>query len=39
MKKPYEKPAIIWSEAMTGRAVTCARGDEACRVSGGPIDS
>jgi hypothetical protein len=39
MRKPYEKPAIIWSEKLTARAVACAAADEACRQTGGPINS
>ena len=39
MKKPYEKPAIVYTETITVRATACARGDEACRVQGGPINS
>ncbi len=39
MKKVYEKPAIIHTEKIEARATSCAKGDEACRVSGGPIQS
>ena len=39
MKKPYEKPAIIWTEKIEARAVVCSKGDDTCRVSGGPINS
>ena len=37
MKKSYEKPAIIHSEKIEARAVTCAKSDQAsCQV---PITS
>jgi hypothetical protein len=39
MKKPYEKPAIVFTEKITVRATTCISGDEACRANGGPIQS
>ena len=39
MKKPYEKPAIVITEKIGARATTCARSDEACRTSGGPLNS
>jgi len=39
MKKPYEKPAIIWTEKIEARATACAKGDEVCRLAGGPINS
>ncbi len=38
MKKPYEEPAIVRTEPITGRAVVCARADDSCRVLG-PINS
>lgn len=38
MKKPYEKPAIVWTEKLTIRAVTCAASDDACATRG-PITS
>ncbi len=28
-KKPYEKPAVIHTEKITARAVTCTKTDEA----------
>jgi len=38
MKKTYEKPAIIHTEAIEARAVTCSKADTAaCAV--GPITS
>ena len=37
MKKPYEKPAIVYAEPLVARTTSCARSDEACRTSGGPI--
>ena len=40
MKKTYEKPAIIHSEKIEGRAVSCAKSDDACRTQmAGPITS
>lgn len=39
MKRRYEKPAVIHAQPSETRAVTCARGDEACRTHGGPIGS
>jgi hypothetical protein len=38
-KKPYEKPAIIQTQAIELRAVTCTAGDGTCQASGGPINS
>lgn len=38
MKKPYEKPRIIYSEKMEARAVACAKAD-AATCSTGPITS
>jgi hypothetical protein len=38
MKKIYEKPAIIHTEKIEARAVSCAKSDDACR-AGGPITS
>jgi hypothetical protein len=38
MKKPYEKPRIIYSEKMEARAVSCAKADAgAC--AAGPVTS
>ncbi len=37
-KKPYEKPAIIFSEILTVRAGACARMDAQCAIQG-PINS
>jgi len=38
MKKTYEKPAIVHSEKIEARAVTCAKAeDSSC--GGGPIQS
>jgi hypothetical protein len=39
MKKPYEKPVIVYTEKITARTTTCISGDEACRVNGGPLQS
>jgi hypothetical protein len=39
MKKTYEPPRILFTEDLTGRAVSCAHGDESCRQNGGPLDS
>jgi hypothetical protein len=38
MKKTYEKPAIVHSEKIEARAVTCAKSDDAC-VANGPVSS
>jgi hypothetical protein len=38
-KKAYEPPRILFTENLTGRAATCAHGDESCRQTGGPIGS
>jgi hypothetical protein len=37
MKKPYQKPAIIHSVKVEGRAVQCAKSSEPCLP--GPITS
>jgi hypothetical protein len=39
MKKSYEKPAIIHSEKIEARAVTCSKSDAACQANSGPISS
>jgi hypothetical protein len=39
MKKPYEKPAIVYSEKVEARAVTCSKSDESTCGPGGPITS
>jgi hypothetical protein len=39
VKKPYEKPAIVQSQRIESRAVSCARGDSSCQANGGPIGS
>lgn len=39
MKKRYEKPAIIHTERIEARAVVCAKADDACRNTGGPVTS
>ena len=38
MKKSYERPAILHTEKLEARAVTCAKSDDAS-CSGGPIQS
>jgi hypothetical protein len=37
-KKPYEKPAIVFSNKTEARAVQCAKANDVCGPSG-PIDS
>ena len=37
-KKTYEKPQILDTEKLQGRATTCARSDDAA-CGAGPIDS
>jgi hypothetical protein len=40
MKKPYEKPRVVYSENMEARAVACAKatsGDAGC--AQGPVTS
>jgi len=39
MKKTYEKPAVIHSEKIEARAVTCSKSTDVCRTSGGPLTS
>ena len=39
MKKPYEKPAIIHTEKIEARAVTCSKSNDACATAGGPLSS
>ena len=38
MKKAYEKPAIIHTEKIEARAVSCSKSDDAC-AQRGPITS
>ncbi len=38
MKKPYEKPRIVYSEKMEARAVACAKADSASCAQG-PVTS
>jgi len=38
MKKSYEKPAIIHSEKIEARAVSCSKSDDTC-AGRGPITS
>ena len=30
MKKPYEKPVVVYSEKLEARAVVCGKTDAAC---------
>ena len=32
MKKPYEKPAIIHTEKIEARAVSCSKSDQNCQI-------
>jgi len=34
MKKTYEKPAIIHTEKIEARAVSCGKADDACQALG-----
>lgn len=34
MKKTYERPAIIHTEKLEARAITCAKADESCSGTG-----
>jgi hypothetical protein len=38
MKKAYEKPAIVHTEKIEARAVSCAKADDAC-ANRGPMSS
>jgi hypothetical protein len=38
MKKTYEKPAIVHTEKIEARAVSCSKSDDACATRG-PITS
>jgi len=38
MKKAYEKPAIIHTEKIEARAVSCSKSDDSCRTIG-PVTS
>jgi len=37
MKKTYEAPRILTTEVLTARTIACAKADQACSNSGGPI--
>jgi hypothetical protein len=38
MKKPYEKPEIIYQGVIETRAASCSKNDEICRqTTGGPL--
>ena len=39
MKKAYEKPAIIHTEKIEARAVSCTKSTDACAASGGALSS
>ena len=39
MKKPYEKPNVVHTEKIEGRAVVCAKADEASCGNPGPVAS
>jgi hypothetical protein len=39
MKKSYERPAIVHTEKLEARAVTCGKGDDTCASGGGTIQS
>jgi len=39
MKKNYEKPAIIHTEKIEARAVSCSKSNDACASLGGPLSS
>ncbi len=38
MKKTYERPAIIHTEKLEARAVSCMKADDSCAATG-PIQS
>lgn len=38
MKKTYERPAVLWTEKLEARAISCAKADDnTC--SGAPVQS
>ena len=39
MKKAYEKPAIIHTEKIEARAVSCAKSSDQCVATGGNLSS
>lgn len=39
MKKTYERPAVIHTEKLEARAITCNKADDACGSTGGSIQS
>ena len=39
MKKVYEKPAIIHTEKIEARAVSCAKSNDTCATTGGFLSS
>jgi len=39
MKKTYEKPAIIHTEKIEARAVSCTKSNDACVSAGGALSS
>lgn len=34
MKKQYERPAIVHTEKLEARAITCAKADDSCTTTG-----
>jgi hypothetical protein len=32
MKKSYEKPAVVYSEKIEARAVSCSKADSSCTI-------
>jgi len=39
MKKIYERPAIIHTEKLEARAVTCSKADDGCAAGGDTVQS
>ena len=39
MKKNYERPAIIHTEKLEARAVTCSKADDSCAAGGDTVQS
>ena len=38
-KKPYEKPAVVYTQPMTTRAINCNKADDSCSMNGSPVMS
>jgi hypothetical protein len=34
MKKQYERPAIVHTEKLEARAITCSKADDSCSATG-----